>query len=241
MAKSLSYSGRFRFAYAGLALLFWVIVGIGTVLIARGTVDHQRWSSWQPTASGVDGAQEIANHVAPNYRLEDDTQLVAVQAHGPEVQNVPLSIVAIRTVGGNVKGFSPSNSVVYVLCGGGTRCSIPSGTKSPERLRLLRREAIELALYSFKYLDLDSVITFLPPAPDSDSNWSIFLRKDDLKLQLEQPLTLTLPATAALTPLSQTTPREADELARRHWFSSAFEGAPDGGAALILNPLSTAG
>ena len=47
--------------------------------------------------------------------------------------------------------------------GPGQRCSVP-GEPTAERALLLRRESLELALYTFKYMDdVDSVITMLPP------------------------------------------------------------------------------
>src|SRR5207245_970324 len=59
----------------------------------------------------------------------------------------------------------PSSTIVYNLCGQGSGdCSIGVGTPSPARLLLLRREALELALYTFKYLGgIDTVVGILPP------------------------------------------------------------------------------
>ena len=57
-----------------------------------------------------------------------------------------------------------------MLCGYGQNCSIASGQPSVERHTLLRREAVELALYTFKFLpNIDSVSVFLPPRPDNSA------------------------------------------------------------------------
>ena len=61
-----------------------------------------------------------------------------------------------------------SKSMQYVLCGLGESCSIAHGEASEARHMLLRRQALELALYTFKYVDgIESVAIFLPrhPAP----------------------------------------------------------------------------
>ena len=63
------------------------------------------------------------------------------------------------------------NTIAYNLCGvGGKDCAIGAGTPSNSRLLLLRREALELALYTFKYIrGTQNVLTILPPGhPDAD-------------------------------------------------------------------------
>ena len=51
----------------------------------------------------------------------------------------------------------------------GDKCSIGTGKPSEERTLLLRREALELALYTFRYAkDVKQVIAILPPPPKKD-------------------------------------------------------------------------
>ena len=59
------------------------------------------------------------------------------------------------------------NTIAYNLCGiGGKNCAIGIGTPSSARLLLLRREALELALYTFKYVHgVENVVAILPPGP----------------------------------------------------------------------------
>ena len=52
------------------------------------------------------------------------------------------------------------------LCGLGSECSIATGTRDRARERLVRREALELALYTFKYVpSVNAVIAYMPPPP----------------------------------------------------------------------------
>ncbi len=57
------------------------------------------------------------------------------------------------------------NTIAYNLCGfGGKDCAIGVGKPSANRLLLLRREALELALYTFKYIGgTQNVVAILPP------------------------------------------------------------------------------
>ena len=57
-----------------------------------------------------------------------------------------------------------------------------------------RREALELALYSFRYLDdTDSVVAFFPPEKGENMTHAYFFAKPELSKQLDPPLRLTLP------------------------------------------------
>ena len=75
------------------------------------------------------------------------------------------------------------------------RCSIASGQATEPRGRLVRREALEVALYTFKFVpSINSIVAFMPPPPGSTA--------DDAPLPAEgrrsrssspQPLDKTLP------------------------------------------------
>ena len=63
-----------------------------------------------------------------------------------------------------MQNVSDNSSLTYALCGLGTACSIATGKPSVERAALVRREALELALYTFKYIpNIKSVVAFMPP------------------------------------------------------------------------------
>jgi hypothetical protein len=149
------------------------------------------WSPWKPSDRGAGGAQEIAEHIGPAYRLSSGEQLVLVTGGKLEVADLPMTI-ARRDDSGDVS-LVEGDGVLYRLCGLGPKCSITKGTPSQSRHLLLRREALELALYSFRYLrGVDHVVVFMPPRPGADPDQALFFRKGDVEGSLESPLTATL-------------------------------------------------
>ena len=135
------------------------------------------------------------------------------------------------------------NSVMYQLCGLGPKCSIAEGQPSEARARLLRREALELALYTFKYVDdIDTVITLLPPnlgdpsTEEDDTSTALFLEKKDFSRQLQAPLDRTLTGAAAeLDPIESQT----IERLTRPPLPLRVPAAPGRSAILRLLPVPT--
>ena len=79
-----------------------------------------------------------------------------------------------------------TKTAMYILCGDGPHCAINEGKPSVARGTVLRREALELALYSFRYLDnTDSVVAFFPPQKGKNLNHVYFFAKTDFKDQLD--------------------------------------------------------
>ena len=141
---------------------------------------------------GQGAAKEIAAQVAATYHLPGGDQLVDVIAKEPSVSpptssTIPIHYVAIRGAKGQqdtVVPVSPSDSVMYSLCGLGASCSIATGKPSAARGTLVRREILELALYTFKYdSGIKNVIAFMPPRTGAPQ-YIILLQKSDLKPQL---------------------------------------------------------
>ena len=155
------------------------------------------WSAWKPSGAKT-GTAQIAEHVGGQYRLPDGRQLVLVEGGPMEVAGLPLT-VALRQApaqGGDIKLFE-DKGVLYRLCGLGKDCAITAGKPSRKRHLLLRREALELALYSFRYLDgVQQVAVFLPPALGAKPSQAVFLRKDQVREELSKPLDSTLTAAA---------------------------------------------
>jgi hypothetical protein len=159
------HASRFQFLLGVLIALGVAAVGLTVLLLSRpGPAPSVPWSSWQPSAGGGDPAAQIADHVAPLYKLSDGHQLVAVTG-GPQAVGGQPVVLALRSSGSEPAPL-PSNGVFYQLCGTGPGCSIP-GKASVERGLLVRREALELALYTFRYIGEASqvVVTFPPPPP----------------------------------------------------------------------------
>ena len=119
----------------------------------------------------VDGAEEIAGHVGLQYKLDSGDQLVSVRSSALELQGEEIG-VAVRPQGGALQ-FLEGDGLLYILNGLGPNGTIPTGKASKKRGRLLLREALELALYSFRYLeDVTMVAVLLPQAPATSAQAS---------------------------------------------------------------------
>jgi hypothetical protein len=196
-ARQSQYAPRFHFLTGALvAVGVAALVGLALfiALPGGGQDPGQRWSRWTPTANGAAGAQQIAEHVGSEYKLPDGHQMVDVSVTGLEIEGVPLA-VALREApaqGGDIRVFDDSG-LIYRLCGLGPDCAIASGKASTERHLLLRREALELALYSFRYLDdVHQIVVFMPPRLGQKPNQALFFREGDVAQELDRPLTASL-------------------------------------------------
>jgi hypothetical protein len=242
-----SYRGRFRLVYLALGfVLAAAAVGFLVLVGEPGKEPAAAWSAWQPDGDEVEWAQQIADNVADSYRLPSGSQLVTVQAAPPRVQDVPLGAIAVRRPppGGSgevsVDVFSVDGAQVFILCGLGQDCAIEEGEPSAERLRLLKREALELALYTFRYLDgTDSVVAFLPPAPGDQPSYALFFQRGELSTELDRPLRATLPdATPPLADqIRASEVATIDRLTEPRLFRFSFQQLQDGTAVLVLDDL----
>jgi hypothetical protein len=232
----------FRLAYGALALVFWVALGAFVIVLVRPNHDRSPdWSKWKPTADGLVGAHEIGLRVASAYKAENGTQLAAVQEHGPQVQGLRLEAIGVRRLnsGGQIDPyiglFRANNTLIYAFCGLAANCAV-TGNSAAEQ-RMLRREALELSLYSFKYLKgVDQVVSLLQTAKDSGTS-AVFLRRSDLQPELHHPLRDTLPL-AAPPSATASDPKESaviDALTLQNTFPAHFEPLPDGDAILVLD------
>jgi hypothetical protein len=196
-ARHSQYAPRFHFLTGALAAIgLAAIAGLVALVLAPGggTDRGLNWSAWRPTAEGTSGAQQIADHVGSEYKLPDGRQIVNVGVTGLEIQGVPLA-VAVRenpAQGGSIKVFDDSG-IIFHLCGLGPACAIATGKPSIQRGLLLRREALELALYSFRYLgDVHQVVVFMPPVKGQTPSQALFFREGDVAKELDRPLTASL-------------------------------------------------
>jgi hypothetical protein len=184
---------KFRMTYAVLAGLGLAAVAAAVIFIAAGKPPKPpQWSLWKPSASGDQALGQIAEHVAPAYRLPTGEQLVAVDGGPLQIAGFPVKIV-LRP---NPNEASPSDGkgALFTLCGLGKNCSIKSGKPSVERALLMQREAYELALYTFRYVgDVKQVVVLLAPPPGKTPSQAMFFKRNDLKPALSRPLRFTLP------------------------------------------------
>jgi hypothetical protein len=279
-APSSPHAHRFRTATALL-----VGFGIGALLIAVAVAvsgggqskPSEPWSSWAPTDGGTQGAREIADHVAPLYRLSPVDQLAVVTvvnlesttqataaaqaaANGTTSSSSGLQVAVRTNPSSSAVSLLGGNTMAYNLCGiGGKNCAIGVGAPSANRLLLLRREALELALYTFKYVSgVDNVVAILPPGhtqqtstlskklPTSDSqsnkpvDIAVLFVKPELQPLLDHPLNETLPEEFPPTVSQMAKAPEAglvDQITAHGLFSEQLQQAQDGSNLIVLDPL----
>ena len=165
-------AARFQFLFGALGALAVAAVALTIALLrAPAPAPEAPWSGWKPAQNGVDPAQQIAAYVAPQYRLDNGQQIVQVTGGPPVLKGQPLTIGIVRS--GQTPAALEGNNVLYQLCGDGTDCSIKTGKPSTQRGLLVSREALELALYTFRYVSgVDQVLVTLPPPPPGSTRTS---------------------------------------------------------------------
>ena len=245
------YPARFGFLFGALAGIGACAAALAVMLLGgRGGTSVQlaeNWSPWRPaTSEMLPGAEAIAEHVGARYKHNDGGQLVGVQSGPLELAGLPVGVM-VRPRGGAIE-ILEGDGLMYVLNGLGPNGSIEAGKPSERRTRLLRREALELVLYSFRYLDdVTMVAVMLPPEarkarPQDDADdpqplqrQAVFFRPGDLLPQLQVPLADTLPPR---TPLARTLngfeAARIDSLTLSNLFRAKFEQAQDALTYLVL-------
>ncbi len=230
---------RFQFLFGALGALGVCAIGVFVLLLsAPKAAAPKPWSAWHPAGNGIDPAQQIAAHVAPEYRLDNGKQIVEVTGGPPTLQGQPMAVGESRS--GHEATRLEGNSVLYQLCGGGANCSINEGKPSTERALLLGREALELALYTFRYVGgVDQVIVTIPPAPGvkSPTKHALMFRAEDVSEELGHPLSYTLTPEA---PMVSQMNRSIDaplvkQLTGTRLYDYIAE-AVQGGAVMLLSP-----
>ena len=270
--RSSPHAGKFRVATGALVGVAVAALLIAASLLIRGGNDGPgpQWSSWKPQDGGTSGAQEIADHLAPLYRISGVDQLAVVTVSNitPAAQTGNGSgnglEVAVRpSATSSSISLLSGNTVAYNLCGiGGTDCSIGVGTPSSGRLLLLRREALELALYTFKYIHgTQNVVALLPPGHTAQTSTltptlpkstgtktvpvhiALLFLNDELKPFLQSPLSDTLPLQypPLVSQVPQWSPSQeaalVEQVTARGMFAEHLSTAQDGSNLIVLDPL----
>jgi hypothetical protein len=205
------HAGRFGFMLG--ALIAFGLAGIVGAVLMIGGGDNSKpsmtWSTWKPDTDAVtQGAEEIAAHIGAQYHLTTGEQLVAVTGGPLEIAGLKMQIAQQSSVsqGGGIQILN-GKGVLYRLCGLGENCAIPKGTPSSSRHLLLRREALELAVYSFRYLrGIDDVVVFLPPRMGEQPSQALHFRRKDVETVLDHPLTSSLQPKAPTPSQVRSTP-----------------------------------
>jgi hypothetical protein len=268
-AAASPYRSRFGFVFGALVGLGVAAVVIIALVVTSGDpVREPQWSAWQPESEEPDiRAVEIAKQIGSKYRLNSGDQLVDVYAQRLEIDGTPLQVVirsAAKGEGADIIDV-PGDSLLFVLKGLGERGSIDTEEPSEKRLRLVQREAYELALHAFKYVDgIDSVVAFLPPPPPAAGSAqngptgsagagsttaaaaegqpvpALLFLPGDLERALKRPLALTLPSTPPRP--STMTDAEADafgNFAQVHGFNASVVSDQTGAGFLVLDRASS--
>jgi hypothetical protein len=199
VARTLGTRSRFFVMYLLLGAAVGAALGAFIVLLQRpGPKPPPPWSSWRPAASSVSSQmREIAEHVGSGYRLADGNPMVAVRApnriDNRDLRSIVVSKVVQPRGPGDFSRYDRSSTAIYLLCGFGQHCTLAPATTA--RGTVLRREALELALYTLKYLHpIDNVLVFFPPAErEKTVSATLFFHRDELTKSLDHPLRRTLP------------------------------------------------
>ena len=123
--------------------------------------------------SGSTGIDEIAQYVAPYYRQTSAQQLnviTPIQLSQTTAAGTTTGSGLTIAINKNTSSKDPSlgllngRTVAYNVCGLGAKDCALAGTASTNRMLLLRREGLELALYTFEYISgSQNVGIVLPP------------------------------------------------------------------------------
>jgi hypothetical protein len=265
------HAAKFRIAMATL-----IAIGVASLasalLFAANHHQHRssaRWSAWSPSDNGTVGAGEIAGHIAPFYRATAANQLDVVTlvhlanpnavagASGP-ASGLELAVQTGSTPSSLV--LLTGNTIAYNICGVGTFNCALAGTPTSARLLLLRREALELALYTLRYIGgTENVVALLPPARTQVASTlsqtrprarattrslglAVLFDRQELAPLLRRPLKQTLapypPVVAQLHLWLKTTDAGiVDQVTAGGLFAQRFEHLQDGSHLLVLTTL----
>jgi hypothetical protein len=250
MRPTRRYRLRFALIYAALGIVLLAAIGALVFIVAKPTSGGSvAWSNWKPS-SGTTSAvtKQIAQHVQAEYHLNKaGSQLVTVISGPPTVTSgthkVTISNIVVRKTPNSNKDlqlFPATRTWSDQFCGvGSLHCSIAQGQASLTRGRLVRREALEVALYTFKYVPkINSVVAFMPPAPGATSAPLLLLQKSALSRQLSEPLRKTLPLSTPPLPTSSDLKEKAtiDKLTLPDVYSYSLQALQDNSALLVLDP-----
>src|SRR4051794_1892354 len=143
-----AFRNRFGFLMGSLAGVFVAAALVVIAVVGFGSSDNgvseglaDNWSRWHPSDTSIQGgAGEIAAKVGMEYKYGNGQQLT-------KVTGSPLGINVKLVTSGPIRTFEGNQGVLFTLDGLGPNGSMRAGTASTQRLQLIRREALELALY----------------------------------------------------------------------------------------------
>lgn len=244
----LAHQRRFGLAYLVLAVGVGVAVGLGIVLIGRGSSHHAATGSktFKPALSGELGAKQIANHVGQQYRQADGAPLTAVVGERPNYQGAPLTYYLIRPHDAqypkDIAVFPVGNGIMYSMCAFGKNCSTAAAGQNLEENLLLKREALELSLNTFKADgSVQTVTTLLPPFRQGQAlaTFAVIFTRHDLAKWIHEPMSSVLTARGPLRPgqVPTSESRRIDSIEAGTLYTVDPAQGPDGNAYFRLDPV----
>jgi len=257
---------RFSLAYALLALI--AVGGVATLVVVLTRPDAARevpWSTFVPTGSPTAKVRQIATQVSSEYKLPTGRKVATVvvsplqttrflQSDSGQVSvEVPISTIAVEadaTTGKHAEGdftaFDAGSSIAFQMCGFGStqqNCQVVSGDPSANPGQLLRREALELALYTLKYVPgTNAVLAYLPPPADTQTpETAMLVVRKDVARNLDRPLSRTVTPKKVFLGVTPTGGVQIDRLTLPRLYTYDYQTLPgDGTAILVLTAATTA-
>ncbi|MFN0153451.1 MAG: hypothetical protein ACKVUT_03650 [Gaiella sp.] len=245
-ARAVGYRNRFGTIYLALALVAGAALGAAVVLGLQPAKDPDRpWSADAPDGSPEARLFQIKETIPKRFRDETGSQLVSVDLLAPSVR-VSLSETQIESIPvdriiyedqGDQFTVPVGASLQFTLCGNGPGCTLP-GEPSRARFELIKREAVELALHTLKYVEAEAVVVLLPPAVDLKTQEpalrALFLRRRHVTEELSQPLEelLSRPVNGS-TRVTAADRRALDRIWLPNLYQYAADRAPQDGALVM--------
>ncbi len=250
---------RFGIVY----LLLGILAGVGVALALLFASGGERvasiglsavWSDFVPAGvTPFERRLNIGDRLGALYVGDDGHALVQIEPSHPyqvalDGSRVPIEFMVVNHLGidGLPSRFreyrdGAQNLAVYNFCGPAASCSIAGAAYTADVDRLLRREALETALYTFAYSDVAvTVVVHMPPVTGQPAARVLMFRRSDLTAELDRPVTNTLsaipPSASALA--GSVEGKLVDDLTRPASYSFVVEQLPDGNAALSLSPTN---
>jgi hypothetical protein len=200
LRPSRAYGGRMLLVYALLVLA--VGGGIAAAVLvpeakhkAGPSINLGPWSSWRPLESSTARTSDIGVHVGATYHGANGSEYTYVVAEPPQWEGGSIVATVISGEVGSPDILTPtpdSNTAMFTLCGPQQQCTLDHAP-SRNDLIYLRREALELALYTFHYVPVvANVIVLLPRLDSNGTPYVLFWRRFELAKALQQPLGETL-------------------------------------------------
>ncbi len=236
-----------------------IVIAVTAAIVGRSHTSTFQWSTWSPPDTGLAAERDIANEVSPLYRATPAAQLAVVTVRNVSDTSNGTQLALRDPNTGSLSAIS-GTSAIYTLCGLGPNCAIAEGTPSAARLLLLRREALELALYTFRYVSgVQNVVAILPPGHTQASSTltkkppssgkvtgsqtldiAVVFARSALNHFLSSPLRATLPEQIPPTVTEMTAAPEAElvsVITGQGLFKQQLVQTQDGSSVLVLDPL----